>query len=66
MQEGFKGSPGGMTDPLHFIEDLISQKPFRSPTLNHTYSLFLVLYDKTHPVTPTGVPRGMPHPFKFI
>ena len=48
--QGFKESPGGMFNPLHFIKGLISQKPFRSPRLNHVY--ILVPYAKTHPVTP--------------
>ena len=52
---GFKESPGGMLHPLHFIKGLISQKPFRSPSLNH---IIFVPYAKTHPVTPAGDSLG--------
>ena len=44
LQEGVKGSPGvhwGHTPPLHFMKGHISQKPFRSPHLNHIYSCSL-------------------------
>ena len=41
LSQGVLKSPRGHAPPLHFIKALISQKPFRSPSLNHTYSCSL-------------------------
>ena len=36
-----RGSPGDIPPPTHFIKCVISQKPLRSPPLNHIYSCSL-------------------------
>ena len=45
-----------MFHPLHFIKDLISQKPFRSPPLNHIYSCSL--WWDTFRDPDWGIPQG--------
>ena len=55
-------SPPGMLHPLHFIKDLISQKP-SDP---HPLTMYiLVPYAKTHPVTLARDSLG-PFPTPFI
>ena len=58
------GGPQAHAHPFHFINGLISQKPFRSPPLNHIY--IHVPYDKTNPGTMNGGPQGHPHPLHLI
>ena len=57
---GHSGCAGAMPNPLHFIKGLISQKPFRSPPLNHIYTCSLWL--DTFSDTNLGVPGVEPGP----
>ena len=61
-QSGSKGPCENMPHPFHFLKGLISQKPFRSPPINHIYSCSLWYASSDIDL---GAPGGISHRLHF-